>query len=140
MQQFNLTKTGNDLKGNRALYEALKSLPEGRWTVTISKAKKKRSLLENNFYWGYFVQYEIDCFYEFWGEKYDKEQVHNWNKVNFFCDIHYVEKTGEVVKLPGSTKDQSTVSFEEKLDDIRQWFWLNFEYKIPYPNEQGEMF
>jgi len=46
-----------------------------------------------------------------------------------------VEKTGEVVKLPGSTKDQSTVSFEEKLDEIRQWFWLNFEFRIPLPNE-----
>ena len=43
MQQYNLTKEGHVLKGNRALYEALKQLPEGRWVVTIAKAKKKRS-------------------------------------------------------------------------------------------------
>jgi predicted SPOUT superfamily RNA methylase MTH1 len=108
-------------------------------TVDIKSRRKPRSLPQNNFYWGYFLQFEIDCFLEFWGELYDKKQIHEWNKQNFLGDVRAIENTGEVVRMPGSSKELSTVEFEAKLDDIRQWFLLNFDFIIPYPNEQGEI-
>lgn len=102
-------------------------------TVEIKSRRKPRSLKQNNFYFGYFLQFEIDCFLEFWGELYDKQQIHEWNKANFLGDVRAIESTGEIVRCPGSTKELSTVSFEAKLEDIRQWFRLNFEFEIPYP-------
>ena len=105
-----------------------------RVTVEIKSRRKTRSLPQNNFYWGYFLQFEIDCFLEFWGELYDKKQIHDWNKQNFLGDVRVIENTGEIVRMPGSSKELSTVDFELKLDDIRQWFRLNFEWEIPYPD------
>ena len=105
-------------------------------TVEVKTRRKPRSLSQNDFYWGYFLQYEIDCFKEFWGETYDKKTMHEWNKQQFFGEEKVIEKTGEVIRVPGSSADQNTVSFEEKLDAAREWFYANFEYVIPYPNEQ----
>ena len=104
-------------------------------TVEIKSRRKPRSLAQNDFYWGYFLQYQIDCFAEYWGEKYDKKQVHDWNKQNFFGETKVIEKTGEIIRVPGSSSNQSTIEFEEKLEKIRQWFMLNFEWQIPLPNE-----
>lgn len=105
-------------------------------SVEIKSRRKPRSLKQNDFYWGYFLQFEIDCFKEFWGDIYDKKQIHDWNKQNFLGDVRAIESTGEIVRLPGSSKELSTVEFEAKLDEIRQWFSLNFEWEIPYPQEQ----
>lgn len=105
-------------------------------TVEVKTRRKPRSLNQNNFYWGYFLQYQIDCFEEFWGEKYDKKTVHEWNKQQFFGEEKVIERTGEVIRVPGSSREPSTIEFEEKLDDIRQWFFTNFDFVIPYPNEQ----
>jgi len=105
-------------------------------TVTVKSRSKPRSLQQNDFYWGYFLQFEIDCFKEFWGEVYDKKQIHDWNKQNFLGDTKVIESTGEIVRLPGSSAKLSTVEFEFKLDDIRQWFRMNFEWEIPYPEKQ----
>ena len=112
---------------------------QAKVTIEIKSRRKPRSLKQNDFYWGYFLQFEIDCFLEFWGELYDKKQMHDWNKSEFFGEVRAIESTGEVVRLPGSSKELSTIDFELKLDDIRQWFRLNFEFEIPYPNEQGEI-
>lgn len=107
-------------------------------TVEIKSRRKPRSLNQNDFYWGYFLQFEIDAFMEFWGEQYDKKQVHDWNKQNFFGETKVIERTGEIVRLPGSSADQSTIDFEIKLEHIRQWFRMNFEWEIPYPEQQGQ--
>ena len=108
-------------------------------TLEVKSRRKPRSLPQNSFYWGYFLQFEIDCFAEFWGEIYDKKQIHDWNKQNFLGDTKVIESTGEIVRLPGSSTDLSTVDFELKLDGIRQWFRLNFEWEIPYPNDDLEL-
>lgn len=108
-------------------------------TVEIKSRRKPRSLNQNDFYWGYFLQFEIDAFMEFWGEQYDKKQVHDWNKQNFFGETKVIERTGEIIRLPGSSADQSTIDFEIKLEDIRQWFRMNFEWEIPYPEQQGQL-
>lgn len=108
-------------------------------TVEIKSRRKPRSLSQNDFYWGYFLQYEIDCFKEYWGETYDKKTMHEWNKQQFFGEEKVIEKTGEVIRVPGSSANQSTITFEEKLDAAREWFFLNFEWVIPYPNETLEL-
>jgi hypothetical protein len=109
-----------------------------RVTVEVKSRRKPRSLNQNDFYWGYFLQEEIDCFKEFWGEVYDKSQVHDWNKANFFGEIVVVNNTP--IRKPGSSADQSTIDFEEKLEYIRQWFRINFDWEICYPNEQKDIF
>jgi hypothetical protein len=119
----------------RWVYANLKEsfLDNSKVTITIASRRKPRSLKQNDFYWGYFLQFQIDCFAEFWGEVYDKKQIHDWNKSNFLGDVRVIESTGEIVRLPGSSASLGTVEMEVKLDDIRQWFRMNFNFEIPYP-------
>jgi hypothetical protein len=105
--------------------------------ITIED-KKKRSLSQNGFYWGNFIQSQIECFKERWGETYRKEQVHDWNKVNFWGTEH-ISEDGEVFKMPCSSTNFTTAEWEEKLENVRAWFKQNFEWEIGYPNEQNNL-
>lgn len=106
--------------------------------ITI-EAKAKRSNPQNAFYWGNFIQCQIDCFKERWGETYRKEQMHEWNKANFWGTEHIIEETGEVVKMPCSSTVYNKTEWEEKLENIRQWFRQNMDWEIGHPNEQAEL-
>src|SRR6185312_11817272 len=107
--------TGDDASINfpneRFVYRDLKEgFKDGeKVTIIIKSRRKPRSLAQNNFYWGYFLQFEIDCFLEYWGELYDKKQIHDWNKQNFLGDVRAIESSGEIVRMPGSSKELSTV-------------------------------
>lgn len=112
----------------------LKRYEGKRVKITIEKARVKRSNQQNRFYHGYFLQSQIDCFKERWGEIYTKEQIHDWNKANIWCEEKVDEETGEIFKIPGSSTSQSKMSFEDKLEMCRQFFINKFDWNLPYPN------
>jgi len=106
--------------------------------ITI-EIKNKRTLPQNGFYWSNFIPSEIECFKERFGETYNKSQIHDWNKANFFASEHVLEETGEVIKIPESSAAQGTKEFEEKLENCRQWFRQNMDWEIPYPKHQTDL-
>jgi hypothetical protein len=110
-----------------------------RFIMRVKEYRKSRSLRQNRFYWGNFMQSQIDCFKERWGYSYSKDQVHNWNKANFWAEEHIDETSGEVVKLPASSTNFSTVEWELKLDVIRTWFHNTMEWELPVPLQQSEI-
>lgn len=128
--------------GDNVQFELLKStieaLSPGRWVVTLEKYKMPRTTKQNNFYWGNFITAQIECFKERWGETYRVDQVHDWNKANFWGTEHVNEETGEVIRSPASSTDNNTVEWETKLDVIRQWFRQNMDWEIGYPEKQEE--
>lgn len=127
------------LKGSRGIKEAIDGLFDGRYVLSIKKQKRTRSLPQNAFYFGNFIESQIDCFKEFWGETYTKEQIHDWNKQKFWGDERVIESTGEIVRTPSTSTNKSTVEWEEKLETIREWFRINFEWEIGYPEQQTEI-
>lgn len=108
------------------------------WLYT-EKHYRQRTPGQNSFYWYIFVQEQIECFKEYWGETYSKEEMHEWNKANFWGEDKVIEATGELIKTPASSTAQNTVEWEEKLEYIRQWFRQRFNWEISYPLEQGEI-
>lgn len=110
-----------------------------RLILRIKKYRRSRSNKQNRFYFGNFMQSQIDCFKERWGYSYNKDQVHDWNKNNFWAEDHVDEDTGEVIKLPTSSTDYSTVEWEEKLDVIRTWFQEKFDWPLPFPEQQADL-
>lgn len=125
---------------NRKGFDAdLEGFEGCRVLIGIKTYRKSRSTKQNAFYWGNFMQSEVDCFKEFWGETYSKEQVHDWNKSKFWAEEAFDEHTGEVIMKPASSTDNSTVEWEEKLEKIRQWFRQTWEWELPFPNEQSEI-
>lgn len=118
-------------------YKNIKSFKDGqRITVMLETYYRTRSVGQNGFYWHIFLQEQIECFKEYWGEVYDKDEMHEWNKANFWGEEKTIEATGEVIKTPASSTKQSTVEWEEKLEIIRQWFRQNFTWEISYPDQQ----
>lgn len=125
----------------KGLLDHLEGLPNGRWVVEVKKYQKTRSNEENRFYWGYFVQSQIDCFTERWGEVYNKQAVHDWNKLNFWGEERVLnEETGEVIRTPATSTDKTTWEWEQKLEVMRSWFLQHMDWPLPFTNEQGEMF
>lgn len=106
--------------------------------LSIEKWYKKRSLNQNRFYFGNFLQSQIDCFKENWGEVYDKEQIHNWNKCNIWADELIVGD--DVWKMPQSSSSFNTIDWEERLDKCRSFFKDKFNWDLPYPEKQVDIF
>lgn len=119
--------------------EDMKVFEGQRLIIRIKKYRKSRSNKQNRFYWGNFMQEQIECFKERWGETYRKEQVHDWNKANFWAEDHTDEETGEIIKKPASSTDYSTTEWEEKMEIIRQWFRQVMDWELPFPEQQSEM-
>lgn len=101
---------------------------------TFRKPVKQRTTLQNSFYFGAFIYSQIDCFKERWGEILDVKQVHDWNKSNIWCEEKIVGD--EVVKIPASSSEKSTVEWEERLEKCRQFFIFNFDWELPLPEQQ----
>lgn len=109
-----------------------------RVKITIQTGSQ-RSNPQNRFYFGNFIQAEIDCFKERFGEVYSKDQIHEFNKTNFFGSELFIEETGEVIKMPCSSTVFTKGEWEERLDKARAWFLQNMDWTIGYPLEQTDL-
>jgi len=118
-------------------HQAIKSFAGKRISIKIERAYNRRTIPENKFYWAVIIEEEIQCFKEFWGESYTKQQIHEWNKSMFWADEKLVGE--EVIKTPCSSTKYTTTQWEERIELIRQWFWDKFEYRLSFPNEQKEI-
>lgn len=134
-------KKGEDNKARlqknvtQALAEVLHSFIGQRVWIRIEKVKNTRSHRQNRYYWGCVVQEQMDCFKERWGEIWTKDEVHDWNKSNIWHTELVNEETGELINKPGSSKTKTVGEFEERMEKLRQKFELDFEWRIPLPNE-----
>ncbi len=107
---------------------------DGQYIVTIEKQRKKRSPDQNEFYWHVFIPCEAECFKQFWGEDYSKQEIHDFNKTHIWGEERLVGD--EVVKMPCTSTKYDTLEWEQRLDIARTWFKNAFDYDIPYPSQQ----
>jgi hypothetical protein len=103
--------------------------------LTFEKPKKKRSKNQNNFYWGVLIPISKNAIKESWGEVWSVEQTHNFFKTRFNYTEKVNETTGEVVKIPKSTTENTTTQQEEYHLQIREFLLEWFNVTAPLPNE-----
>lgn len=141
MQQFNLHKQEGVLKGNRVLYHALQSLTDGRWVVTISKSKKKRSNLQNAYYHGVVLNEVKEGLINMGFERHllDHESIHEMLK-NKFLKKDVANEEGQFITIVQSTASLSTVEFSDFISDIQQWSAEFLGITILDPGQQKEIF
>ena len=112
----------------------------GKVTIDVNKFVRKRSYQQQKFYFSGFLQSQLDCLKERTGVTFSKNQIHNWNKTNFFGSEVVDEKTGEIILMPcDSTNDLTTIEFEEKLQVIREKFESAYDWHLPLPSEQIQL-
>lgn len=119
----------------KKLNEAFREFEGKDVIVTIEKIKSKRSEQQNKYYWACVIEDERACIKEQWGELWSKDDMHSFNKVYFFGDEKVIEATGEIVKVPKSSITTKS-DFSEAIEKIKQFFLLQFNYRIREPNEE----
>lgn len=108
-----------------AFARKLAELKGERVQVSIERRKKRRSIAENNYYWGVVIP--ILC--EWSG--YSEDEMHDSLKEKFLYTFD--ERTG--LARIGSTANLTTTEFEKLMTHIRMWASEQGVF-IPLPNEQ----
>jgi hypothetical protein len=70
-----------------------------------------------------------------WGEVWNIEKVHDFYKIQFNVTEKVNEETGQVIKLPKSTTENTTTQQEEYHLQIREFLQEWFNITSPLPNE-----
>ena len=104
--------------------------------LTIRRATKQRSENQNRYYWGVIVPIWQDLLLKEWGELRNKEYTHEFLKANCGYEERVNEATGEILRVPKSTTENTTVEQEEYHTACRLLAHDMFGVEIPLPNEQ----
>ena len=128
-------KNGTLRLTNHDIFKAELERLEGKdIEVTVKKAFKKRSLSQNNYYWGVVIPMIQQGLKEYWGEVVNTDDTHNMLKVHFSSTIK-VSSKGSVVRIPTGTSDLSTEEFNQYFEKCIEFGLEMFGIRIPLPNE-----
>jgi len=105
--------------------------------IVITKKRKTRSYQQNRYYWGVLIPCIQNGLFETQGEWLTKDATHEFLKSNFNYKELVSDNTGEVIKLPISTTETTTLEFEEYQDKCRIFADEFLNIIIPLPNEQA---
>jgi len=110
------------------LKQKIKSLLGKDVEISIKSLSKKRSVNQNDYYWGVVIPYLLEEI------KYlDKDSLHHYIKTEFLADY------STPIPTVKSTTELSTVEMEEFLDRVRKWASSEYGLYIPLPNEEGRI-
>jgi hypothetical protein len=124
------------LETNRELLsDVIKNLEGKDIVITIEKKKKKRSNPQNSYYFGLVIPLMKQGFYNSLGEHVGTDEIHTFLKNRFLFKEIVNENNAEIIKMPQSTTELSTIQFEEYLDKIREFSTEFLGIQIPLPNE-----
>ena len=110
-------------------------LKDGEYILTVERKKKKRSLMQNGYYWGVVVPIVKQGLNDA-GYRLTTEAVHEYLKSQFSIVEVVNERSGEILKSIGSTTEMSTSQMMEYFAKISQWAVEYLNTHIPEPNEQ----
>ena len=117
-----------------------KTFKEGEYfKVCFEKRYKKRSTMQNAYYWGVVVSV-IQEHLELQGDKFADEEIHELLKLKCLEKRQITNKlTGETLEVLGPTTSLTTTGMCEYIESCRQWGAEFFGLYIPAPNEQSEI-
>lgn len=136
IQIKSFVQNGN-LKQNRTLIKnAIESFEGKDIMITFEKPKRKRSNSQNNYLWGILYPITQNAIKNEWGEIWSIEKVHDFYKIQFNVIEKVNEETGQVIKLPKSTTENTTIQQEEYHLQIREFLkeWFNVTAALPNEN------
>lgn len=105
----------------------------------IIRKRGKRSLPQNNYYFGVVIQEIREAFLQR-GEVMDTDMVHEFLKMHF-NKKYVIDEHGEILaEYGGSTADLNKEQFSDYLERIIQWCAEKLHLVIPEPNTQTSLF
>jgi hypothetical protein len=122
-------------KNRELLSDVIKSLEGKDIVIIIEKKRKKRSNPQNSFYHGVVIPLMKQGFYNSLGEHVGTDEIHTFLKNRFLFKEIVNEQNAEIIKMPQSTTELTTIQFEEYLDKIREFSTEFLGIQIPLPND-----
>lgn len=108
--------------------------------IEVKPRKRTRTLSQNAFYWQcltIILERMRELGYP--PEELDKERLHHFfnGMFNYYEILN--ENTGEVSKMPRSSRILDTKEFSEYFDHVKRWCSEWIEIDLPEPNTQLEI-
>lgn len=127
--------SGKFVRNHGMIANAVKHF-EGKEVVLVIKLRRKfRSLKQNSYYFGVIIPLAVKAISDEWGEVWSKSKTHEFFKNRFLFNERVNEQTSEIIQIPKSTTDNSTIEQEEYhlkcVEFLREWF----NVEVPLPNE-----
>ena len=132
-------KPDGTISNEKTFWEIIRQFAGQRIIITVEKKRKKRSIRQNNYYFGCICDFFKTGALEQWGEHLDTEQAHEELKKH--CNFKEVVniQTGEMIgKISLSTKDLTTLEFEEYEERCRKLIYTFFGIIVTLPNKQTQ--
>ncbi len=127
--------SGRFKRNRNIVLEAINSFEGKDLLITFEKVGKKRSNNQNAYYWGVLIPILQSCIKNSWGEIWSKEKSHDFFKMQFNFIERINESTGEILRVPKSTTENTTTAQEELHIEIRNFISEWFDVNVPLPNE-----
>lgn len=138
LEHFATKKDGKfTITQRKTFEEGLSLLPDGNYTVTVEKRKKKRSNSQNSYYW-LLVAMIRDRLIDL-GHDVDSETTHEMLKGRLLYSEMIDENSGEIIKIPRSTKKLGTSEFMDYIEDVKRFSAEVIGLVLPDPNDQIEI-
>lgn len=136
LNQISTYIKNGQIQNPKIVRAAFDSLEDGRYLIKI-EAFKKRSLLQNNYYWGIVVPMVKDGLVAMgFNEVKNNNDAHVVMKHLFLKKVIKSQISDEEIIVETSTTDLKTEEFNLYLQDVWQWGAQYLNIQIPQPNEQ----
>lgn len=123
-----------------AFLRSVAQIPDGRVKLTVERTYNKRSTPQNAYYWGVLIAEFKEGYYDRLGEIISPDDAHGVLKLKCNSIEIVNEESGEVMNVPKSTTEMTTIQFEEYMEQCRRFIKEWFGRTVPMPNEQLQMF
>jgi len=125
--QVNFSKLNGKVNLDKeGIREALQSLPDGNYTLSISKRKLPRSIDQNSYLWG--------VVYKSIGDElgYEVDEIHEMMKFKFL-GMRKTEVNGTQLFSLNTTTQLSTAEFSDYTERVKRWAaqFLNINIEDP---------
>lgn len=138
--EYTAEKKGDVLKvrNRKVMQEAIRQLPNGLYEIEIRRKRSKRSVFQNRYYFGVCVAMIRDRFKEL-GHEVDSEMTHEFLKARYLYTEIVDENSGEIYKLPKSSKDLTKAEFMDFIAQVQKFAAETLDTVIPDPNTQTSL-
>lgn len=129
-------QNGNLKRNRNTILDAIRAFEGKEVVITIQRKRKARSNNQNRYYFSVIIILLCDAIKNEWGEVWSKDKAHEFLKSKFLFFERMNEDTGEIIKIPKSTTECSTIEFEDYLMQCREFMIDWFGVNVPLPNEE----
>lgn len=126
---------GSPKRNRTELVQAFRAFEGLDVTITIEKAKKKRSDQQNRYYHGVIIPLIQDAINTQTGDYWEREMIHNFLREKFLKSDWHIGN-GVLETRTKSTTELSTTEFCEYADSCVEWAREQLGIEIPEPSVQ----